>query len=92
MAATMEIIGYHIYEIQIHIRVSHEDYLFVLRLLQERKALAEYLWGSFMGSDRFPLKKKKKKVLGETDFSETEAHAEHRREHCASIRRMTLKF
>ena len=38
------------------------------------------------------LKKKKKKVLGETDFSETEAHAEHRREHCASIRRMTLKF
>ena len=45
-----------------------------------------------MGSDRFPLKKKKKKVLGETDFCETEAHAEHRREHCASIRRMTLKF
>ena len=37
-------------------------------------------------------KKRRKKVLGETDFSETEAHAEHRREHCASIRRMTLKF
>ena len=43
MAATMEIIGYHIYEIQIYVRVSHEDYLFVLRLLQERKASAEYL-------------------------------------------------